>query len=124
MPVSPRQPHLSLDESCMVSPQCILDPLQHRPQLGALRIRLDEVNHPPQDRPLIGIDVARRPLLHRDEDVARQEAVCDLSHLAGSERRYRTLLVDLASVWEEHGMSGDGPDGRRLFTGAKHTSRS
>jgi hypothetical protein len=42
------------------------------PARRALRIRLDQVNRSPEDPPLVGIEIARRPLLHRDEDVARQ----------------------------------------------------
>jgi hypothetical protein len=65
--VRARRPHsFSLDQPGMVSSQCVLDGLQHRPQLGALGIRLDEINHPTQDGSLIGIQVTRRPLLHRE----------------------------------------------------------
>jgi hypothetical protein len=56
----------------LVSPQCALDRLHHRAELGALGIRLDEVNHPSQDHPLVRVEVAWRALLHRDEYVARQ----------------------------------------------------
>ena len=51
----------------MVSPQCVLDGLQHGRQLGAVSVRLDEINHPTQDRPFVGIRVAQRPLLDVDE---------------------------------------------------------
>lgn len=60
-----RRPHsFSLDEFRLVGPQCIVDRLKHRPQLSSLGIRLDEIDHPPQDGPLIGIEVAGRSLLH------------------------------------------------------------
>ena len=48
----------SLDQFGLVSTQRVLDRLQHRPQLGALGIRLDEIDHPPQDGPFVGIEVA------------------------------------------------------------------
>ena len=58
-PLSFRLDHLGL-----IGPQCVLDRLQHRPQLGALGVRLDEVDHPPKYRPLVGIQIARCPLLN------------------------------------------------------------
>jgi hypothetical protein len=42
-------------------------------QLGAFGIRLDKINHLPQYRPLIGIEITRCPLLDADEDVGRQQ---------------------------------------------------
>jgi hypothetical protein len=41
-----------------MSPQSVLDCLQHRPQLGATRVLLDQVDHPPQDRPLVATTLA------------------------------------------------------------------
>ena len=83
---SPAEPTISQvtkrgNANRLVSPQCILDRLQHWPQLSTVGIRLDEIDHPPQDRPLVGIEVARGPLLDADKDVARQQAVSDLRQL-------------------------------------------
>ena len=55
---------LAVDQFGLICPQCGLDRLQHRPQLGALGVRLDEVAHPPKYRPLVGIQIARCPLLN------------------------------------------------------------
>jgi hypothetical protein len=41
------------------------------------------IDHPAQDGPLVGVQIARGPLLDADEVVARQQAVGDLSQLAG-----------------------------------------
>ena len=61
-----RRPHLfSPDHLGLISPQCVLDRLQHRPQLGALCVRLDQIDHPPQDRPLVGVQIARASAARR-----------------------------------------------------------
>ena len=44
-----------LDQLGLVSPQCVLDRLKHRPQLGAVSVLLDEIDHPPKDRPFVRI---------------------------------------------------------------------
>lgn len=65
------------------SPQRILDRLRHRAQFGAVGVGLDQVNNAPEDFPLRRIEIAWRPLLHADEDVARQQPVSDCCQLAG-----------------------------------------
>ena len=70
-----------------------------RPQLGALGVRLDQINHPPQDGPLVGIQITRGSLLYRDEHVARKQAISDLRQLPGSvtARRFRDFDLIFAS---------------------------
>ena len=78
-----RRPHsLRLDQLGLISPQCALDRLQHWTQLGAGSVLMDQINHPPQDRPFVGVEVSRRTLLNADENVARQQPVSNLSKLA------------------------------------------
>jgi hypothetical protein len=79
------------DQFGLICPQCVLDRLQHRPQLGALGVRLDEVDHPPKYRPLVGIQIARCPLLNAKTS-RRQQPVGDLRQLAGVRCR-ETLQV-------------------------------
>ena len=81
-PYPHRRPHfITLDQLRLVSPQCILDRLQHKSQLSAVSVGLYEINHPAQDRPLIGIEIAGGSLLDADERIARQQAVSNLRQL-------------------------------------------
>ena len=68
-PVEPlRRSAKSLSAAMLIAwcqPANILDRLQHWPQLSTVGIRLDEIDHPPQDRPLVGIEVARGPAAGR-----------------------------------------------------------
>ena len=53
------------------------------PSSAPLAFAWMKIHHPPQDSPFVGVQVARCPLLDRDEDVTRQQAVRNLSKLAG-----------------------------------------
>jgi hypothetical protein len=74
-------PTLSSDQLGLVSPQCILDGLRHRSQIGTFGVHLDQINQPPangpQNRSCPG------PLLDADEHVARQQPVSNQSQFPG-----------------------------------------
>jgi hypothetical protein len=58
--------------------------IQHWPQLGALGVRLDEVDHPPQDCPFVRIEVATSAAIAGDlRAVGRGRRYCVNLHPGG-----------------------------------------
>jgi hypothetical protein len=96
----------ALDRLGILSPQRILDGLEHCRRLNTGRCtRLDDVQHPPQRGPCFRLKIARRLLLHRYENVFRQD-LRNNPHVGQHAHPYRTAAG--ASI-NQHEISRRAP---------------